>query len=173
MLVQPVLDEASITGAHDRGRAVATLLPADSPPAAFGRHEPGDGSPPIPPIVIAADGSMAGSLGNAADDDALRTAAADALLRGTSRTVTIGERQVFVEAFPVRPRLVIVGAVEVARSLAVFAKELGYTVVVVDGRASFATPERFPVTASTGWSSAGRTRSRTRSGSGATTPSRC
>jgi xanthine dehydrogenase accessory factor len=39
---------------------------------------------------------------------------------------------------------VIVGAVEVARSLAVFAKELGYEVVVVDGRASFATPERFP-----------------------------
>jgi xanthine dehydrogenase accessory factor len=39
---------------------------------------------------------------------------------------------------------VIVGAVEVARSLAVFAHELGYEVVVVDGRASFATPERFP-----------------------------
>jgi xanthine dehydrogenase accessory factor len=51
---------------------------------------------------------------------------------------------VFVEAFPKKPRLVIVGAVEVARSLAVYAKELGYEVVVVDGRASFATPERFP-----------------------------
>src|SRR5689334_4238389 len=70
--------------------------------------------------------------------------AGDALLRGTSRTVSIGDRQVFVEAFPVRPRLVIVGAVEVARSLAVYAHELGYEVVVVDGRASFATPERFP-----------------------------
>jgi xanthine dehydrogenase accessory factor len=87
---------------------------------------------------------MDGSLGSAADDDALRAAASDALLRGTSRTVAIGDRQVFVEAFPVKPRLVIVGAVEVARSLAVFAKELGYEVVVVDGRASFATPERFP-----------------------------
>src|SRR4029450_1326500 len=64
--------------------------------------------------------------------------------RGTSRTVTIGERQVFVEAFPVKPRLVIVGAVEVARSLAVYAKELGYEGVVVDGRASFGAPERFP-----------------------------
>jgi xanthine dehydrogenase accessory factor len=56
----------------------------------------------------------------------------------------ISDRQVFVESFPVKPRLVIVGAVEVARSLAIFAKELGYEVVVVDGRASFATPERFP-----------------------------
>jgi xanthine dehydrogenase accessory factor len=51
---------------------------------------------------------------------------------------------VFVEAFPVRPRLVVVGAVEVARSLVVFARELGYETIVVDGRASFATPERFP-----------------------------
>ena len=33
---------------------------------------------------------------------------------------------------------------EVARSLVRYARELGYEVVVVDGRASFATPERFP-----------------------------
>src|SRR5258705_7848616 len=124
--------------------AVATILPPDSPPSAFGRHEPGDGAPPEPPIVVGADGRLDGSLGSADADRALVASAAEALLRGTSRTVTIGERQVFVEAFPKKPRLVIVGAVEVARSLAVYAKELGYEVVVVDGRASFATPERFP-----------------------------
>jgi xanthine dehydrogenase accessory factor len=44
----------------------------------------------------------------------------------------------------VRPRLVVVGAVEVARSLVRLAHELGYETVVIDGRASFATPERFP-----------------------------
>jgi xanthine dehydrogenase accessory factor len=49
-----------------------------------------------------------------------------------------------VEVFPVRPRLVVVGAVEVARSLVRLARELGFETVVVDGRASFATPERFP-----------------------------
>jgi xanthine dehydrogenase accessory factor len=87
---------------------------------------------------------MTGSLGGAAADAALRDAAAEALLRGTSRTVEIEGRSVFVEAFPVRPRLVVVGAVEVARSLVRFARELGYETVVVDGRASFATPERFP-----------------------------
>ena len=63
---------------------------------------------------------------------------------GTSRTVELGGRSLFVEAFPVRPRLVIVGAVEVARSLVGIARELGYETVVVDGRAAFATPERFP-----------------------------
>ena len=144
VLVEPAVPAAAVTGARERGIAVATILPPDAPPSDFGRHEPGDGAPPVPPIVISADGRLHGSLGTTDDDAALRAAAAEALLRGTSRTVTIGERQVFVEAFPKKPRLVIVGAVEVARSLAVYAKEVGYEVVVVDGRASFATRERFP-----------------------------
>jgi xanthine dehydrogenase accessory factor len=123
---------------------VATILPPDAPPSAFGRHEPGAGAAPEPPVVVRADGTLDGSLGSPEDDAALAAVAGEALLRGTSRTVEIGTRQVFVEAFPTKPRLVIVGAVEVARSLATFAKELGYAVVVVDGRASFATPARFP-----------------------------
>jgi xanthine dehydrogenase accessory factor len=144
VLVEPVVSAAAVESARQLGVAVATVLPPDAPPAEFGRHEPGEGSPPAPAVRVRADGTMEGTLGSPAADDALRIAAADALLRGTSRTVTIGDQQVFVEAFPVQPRLVIVGAVEVARSLAVFAKELGYEVVVVDGRESFATPERFP-----------------------------
>ena len=144
VLVEPVVAAAAVIGARERGAVVATILPPDAPPSTFGRHEPGAGAAPKSPIVVHADGSLDGSLGSAADDGALVAAAAEALLRGTSRTVTIGDRQVFVEAFPTKPRLVIVGAVEVARSLAVYAKELGYEVVVVDGRASFATPERFP-----------------------------
>jgi xanthine dehydrogenase accessory factor len=135
---------AAVHGARERGVAVATILPPDAPPAEFGRHEPGDGAPPPEPIVVHADGSIEGSLGSSEADAALAAAAHDALLRGTSRTVTMGDRQVFVEAFPVRPRLVVVGAVEVARSLVAFARELGYETIVVDGRASFATPERFP-----------------------------
>jgi xanthine dehydrogenase accessory factor len=39
---------------------------------------------------------------------------------------------------------VIVGAVEVARALVPIARTLGYQTVVVDGRAAFATTERFP-----------------------------
>ena len=144
VLIQPALPEAAVRAARERGAVIATILPADAPSAEFRRHEPGEGSPPRAPIVVDGAGALSDTLGSPAADDALRAAAAEALLRGTSRTVAIGDRQVFVEAFPVRPRLVIVGAVEVARSLAVYAHELGYEVVVVDGRASFATPERFP-----------------------------
>jgi xanthine dehydrogenase accessory factor len=126
------------------GQAVITVLPADSPPPEFGFHEPGDGAPPAPKLVVDEDGTLHGSLGSAEDDAALAAAARDALLRGASRTVSIGDRQLFVEAFPRRPRLVVVGAVEIGRSLVRLARELGYETVVVDGRPAFATPERFP-----------------------------
>ena len=97
-----------------RGRR--PLLPADAPPPAFGRHEPGDGR-----AARRADrdrrrtARWTARWAAAADDDALAgRRRGRARCAGPSRTVTVGDRQVFVEAFPVRPRLVIVGAVEVA-----------------------------------------------------------
>ena len=129
-------------GAGD-GRS-SRCFPPDSPPAAFGAHPPGAGSSPVPPLVVHEDGRLEGSLGSAASDAALVEAASAALLTGTSRTLEIEGRQVFVEAYPARPRLVVVGAVEVARTLVRLAKDLGYETVVIDGRAAFATEARFP-----------------------------
>jgi xanthine dehydrogenase accessory factor len=144
VLIEPMVRDATADAAAQLGRVVAIPLPADAPPPEFGRSEPGDGEPPSEPVVVAADGIVGGSLGSPAADAALVGVARDALLRGTSRTVEIEGRSVFVEAFPVKPRLVVVGAVEVARSLVRLARELGYETVVIDGRESFATPERFP-----------------------------
>jgi xanthine dehydrogenase accessory factor len=144
VLIEPTLPDVVEMGARERGLAIATPLPVDAPPPEFGLHQPGVGALPARPIVVGPDGILDGSLGSAAADSALVEAAAEALLRGTSRTVEIEGRSVFVEAFPVRPRLVVVGAVEVARSLVRFGRELGFETIVVDGRASFATPERFP-----------------------------
>ncbi len=150
VLVEPTVPRAAVRAATDsmgaggRGAAVVTVLPADSPPAESGPHTPGAGAPPEPPLVVDEDGRLEGTLGDPAQDSALVEAALEALRRGQSRTVELGDRSVFIEVYPVRPRLVIVGAVEVARSLARLAKELGFEVVVIDGRASFATPERFP-----------------------------
>jgi xanthine dehydrogenase accessory factor len=150
VLISPAVPEAAITAARETregrgdGRAVVTPLPADAPPAAFGAHAPGPGDAPADPLVVHDDGRLDGTLGDPAADAALVEAAADALAKGVSRTVQIAGRQLFLEAYPVRPRLVVVGAVEVARSLVRLAKELGYETVVVDGRAAFATEARFP-----------------------------
>ena len=150
VLVEPAVPSAAVQaateslGAGGLGAAVVTPLPVDSPPADAGPHEPGEGATPEPKLIVHADGRLEGSLGDAAQDGALVDAALEALKRGQSRTVELGGRSLFVEVFPVRPRLVIVGAVEVARTLVRLAKELGFETVVIDGRASFATRERFP-----------------------------
>jgi xanthine dehydrogenase accessory factor len=150
VLVSPVVPEVAITAARETregrgdGRAIVTLLPPDAPPAAFGAYPPGAGAQPTEPLVVHDDGRLEGTLGDAAADAELAAAATAALAKGVSRTVDIAGRQLFVESYPVRPRLVVVGAVEVARSLVRLAAELGYETVVIDGRAAFATEARFP-----------------------------
>ncbi|MBI3745061.1 MAG: XdhC family protein [Chloroflexi bacterium] len=151
VLVQPAMPapvaaaaRASV-GPRGRSLAVVTPLPPDGPPAAFGPHQPGVGAPPVAPLVIGVAGEIIeGGTGDADIDAELARSAAHILDDGRSRTVEVAGGSFFVEAFPVRPRLVIVGAVEVARSLVRYARELGYETVVVDGRAAFATQERFP-----------------------------
>ena len=150
VLIEPSVPAAAVRAATEslgpggQGATVVTPLPVDSPPADSGPHEPGEGAAPEAPFIVSEDGRLDGTLGDAALDRSLVEQALEALRRGQSRTVELGGRSLFVEVFPVRPRLVIVGAVEVARSLARLAKELGFEVVVIDGRAAFATPERFP-----------------------------
>ncbi len=150
VMVEPAVPSAAVDaavtslGAGGHGAAVITPLPGDSPPAEIGQHTPGDGAPPTRILVVHDDGRLDGTLGSPALDAELITAAGEALRRGLSRTVELGGRSLFIEVYPVRPRLVVVGAVEVARSLIRLARELGFETVVIDGRASFATPERFP-----------------------------
>ena len=150
VLVEPIAPRAVIeaargsVGAGGHGSAIVTPLPADSPPGEFGPHEPGEGSPQAAELLVSEMGQLSGTLGALDLDAALVAAATESLRRGLSRTVELGGRSLFIEVFPVRPRLVMVGGVEVARSLDRLARELGFETVVVDGRASFATPERFP-----------------------------
>jgi xanthine dehydrogenase accessory factor len=150
VLVSPLVPEVAVLAARETrdglgdGRAIVTVLPADAPPSLLGRHDPGQGSEPAPPLVIHDDGRLEGTLGSSALDTILAEMGVEALRQGVSRTIELGRRQLFIEAYPVRPRLVVVGAVEVARTLVRLAKELGYETVVIDGRAAFATPARFP-----------------------------
>ncbi len=150
VLVEPVAPAAVVAaarasiGAGGHGSAVVTPLPADSPPSEFGPHQPGEGAPPEAELIVTDEGVLTGTLGSPELDAALVEAAAAALKRGLSRTVELGGRSLFIEVFAVRPRLVVVGGVEVARSLVRLARELGFETIVVDGRAAFATRERFP-----------------------------
>jgi xanthine dehydrogenase accessory factor len=151
VLLSPAVPDAARDAARasrdgrGAGRAVVTLLPGDASVV------PGAAAPPAVPLVVYADGRLDGTLGEGngsagegAADLALVEAAQSCLAAGMSRVVEIAGRQLFIEAYPARARLVVVGAVEVARTLVRLARELGYETVVVDARAAFATEARFP-----------------------------
>ncbi|MFF3838668.1 XdhC family protein [Streptomyces sp. NPDC001930] len=100
-------------------------------------------------------GTTTGSLGDPGTDRAAALAAEGMLRRGASGLVTSGddtteesacapERELLVQSFATRPRLLIFGAVEFARPLADMGAALGYRVTVCDARPAFAVAERFP-----------------------------
>jgi xanthine dehydrogenase accessory factor len=131
VLIEPDVSEAAVAAARDPlasrssvlGSTIVTELPAEAPD---------DLADAVP------------ATAEASDEGALQQLRADALAAGRSQTARIGDRHVFIETFPVPPRLVIVGATEVARSLAGLAGALGYERIVIDARTAFATRERFP-----------------------------
>lgn len=154
ILVQPWIPEAVLAAARaaqaasaaDRGagRAIITTLAAGSPGADPGASQAGPATPPAVPLVVSGDGRLEGSLGSPEADASLVAEARAALERGVSATLELPGASHFIEVFAVRPRLVIVGGVPVAMVLARLARELGYETVIIDGRAAFATRERFP-----------------------------
>jgi xanthine dehydrogenase accessory factor len=145
VLVEPYLrPEVLQAAAALSGSVVVIPLPADAPGAAFGPHPPGMGEPPGAALIVAADGTLAGTTGSPGADAEIVRAARAALREGRSATVTVSGRQYFLEAYLAAPRLIVVGAVQVAMPLVSIAQVLGYQTVVIDGRAAFATRERFP-----------------------------
>lgn len=52
--------------------------------------------------------------------------------------------KLFVEVFPLPPRLIIVGAVHIADPLVTIANAVGFDTILVDPRKAYATRERFP-----------------------------
>ena len=63
---------------------------------------------------------------------------------GRSETVDIGGQKIFLNVYVPPPRLIIVGAVHIAQSLAPMATLLEFDVTVVDPRGALATANRFP-----------------------------
>jgi len=61
----------------------------------------------------------------------------------SSGTMTLDGREVYIEVLRPPSTLVVFGASAVAIPLVTFAKNLGFRTIVIDGRAKFATRERF------------------------------
>ena len=104
-------------------------------------------------LLVEADGTAQGSLGNPDLDRVVVRDALGELAAGRSSARHYGEHgearertvSVFIESFAPPPRMIIFGAVDFTAALARSAKLLGYRVTVCDARAVFATAQRFPM----------------------------
>ena len=99
-----------------------------------------EGSRPGAKLLVEAGGARSGSLGAPELDDEAARAAAELLWTDTS------ERRgpMFIDVVAPPPRLILFGAVDLAAPLCRLAATTGWRPYVVDPRARFATPERFP-----------------------------
>lgn len=103
------------------------------------------GSPDIgAKMMVYPDGRTVGGLGNPVLDAQVVPDAQNLMALERAENRTYGETEVFIEAFAPKPKLIILGGVHTAIPLTQFAQALGFRVTVVDGRARFATRERFP-----------------------------
>jgi xanthine dehydrogenase accessory factor len=99
-----------------------------------------EGARPGAKMLVEADGARSGTLGAPELDDDAVPAAIELLWAETA------ERRgpVFIDVVHPAPRLILFGAVDVAASVCELARIAGWRPYVVDPRARFATPERFP-----------------------------
>jgi xanthine dehydrogenase accessory factor len=95
-------------------------------------------------LLVRADGTREGSLGDEALDDAGLQAAEQLMWDERSELREIGETTLFVDVTAPAPRLVIFGAVDYSAALCRLARAAGWRPYVCDPRSRFAAPERFP-----------------------------
>jgi xanthine dehydrogenase accessory factor len=140
VFIEPADQAAEVAGAlrvaleEERPISLVTVLESDVEGVEPGRR-----------LVVRPEGDSEGTLGDP-DVDAAATDAARALLareRSEVRTIVEGVRA-FVEVLDPPIRLVVCGAGHDAIPLVRAASLLGWSVVVVDDRPAFLTPERFP-----------------------------
>ena len=96
--------------------------------------------------LILPDGQTMGTLGDEKVDAWVTSQALEALTQGASRTVTDPQKglEVFIEVQISPPTLIIAGGGHIAVPLARLGTMLGFRVVVLDDRPTFANRERFP-----------------------------
>jgi xanthine dehydrogenase accessory factor len=88
-----------------------------------------------------------GAHGDTADvPDQLVQRAKEALRRDGAMTLEVAEERYLLQTLSSPPRLIIIGAVHIAQALIPMARITGYEVQLIDPRAAFASPERFPGT---------------------------
>jgi xanthine dehydrogenase accessory factor len=95
-------------------------------------------------LLTVVDGEPLGAKTLVIGDEVIGDGPTELARDGRTGLVEHEGRRVFVEVFGPPPKLVVLGAVDVAESLCALAARLGWRTVVADTRAKLATRERIP-----------------------------
>jgi xanthine dehydrogenase accessory factor len=109
-------------------------------------------------MLVFSDGETIGTVGGGGVEAEVTQAALEALRSGKpallhyslkaqnegSVGVCGGEVDIYLEPFLAKPKLLVIGAGHVGKSVAKFSKLLGFQVIVSDDRAELCTQEEFP-----------------------------
>jgi xanthine dehydrogenase accessory factor len=101
-------------------------------------------------LILFKDGEARGSLGSAELDQNVAFQSKNIWKNQQPHRFNLetarGKLDIFVDVFPPRDKLIIVGGVHIAIPLVHFAKTLGFHTLVLDARSVFGSQERFPET---------------------------
>jgi xanthine dehydrogenase accessory factor len=103
-----------------------------------------EGAAPGAKLLVGTDGASRGSLGSPELDAAAVELADELMWREESQRREVGDAVLFVDVTFPAPRLIAFGAVDFAAALCTIARATGWRPYVVDPRARFAQPSRFP-----------------------------
>jgi len=103
-----------------------------------------EGPNPGAKMLVNADGTRTGTLGSDVLDNMASAHADELMWKERSERIVEDETMLFVDVTFPPPRLIVFGAVDFAAALCKMAKATGWRAFVVDPRARFAQPARFP-----------------------------
>ncbi|HEX9616946.1 MAG TPA: XdhC family protein [Anaerolineales bacterium] len=96
-------------------------------------------------LIVLPDGTTQGDLDLKEQAGPVVQSALENLAQGISGVLALADgTELFVEVYPLPPRLIIVGAVHLAEPLVTIAGASGFESIIVDPRRAFAVRERFP-----------------------------
>ena len=103
-----------------------------------------EGAKPGAKMLVLADGARSGTLGSDVLDNVAAAHADELMWSERSERLVEDGTMLFVDVTFPPPRLIVFGAVDFAAALCKMAKATGWRTFVVDPRARFAQPARFP-----------------------------
>ena len=127
---------AQVNNLIEKGESfcLATIINSQNPNIAAGEK-----------VIIFDNGSMDGNLADDRINSKIKDLALSVLNEKNPRTIVMEDGvSVFFDILSTEDRLVICGAGHIAVPLARFGREVGFKVTVLDDRADFANPTRFP-----------------------------